>query len=121
MWPPRTVSAVERLISGGSAMTSFPSSGTVTATSADAGNCSVEVEDNGIGFDQAYGEKIFKPFKRLHHSDAFEGTGMGLALVRRIAERHSGKISAHGDPRRGAKFVVTLPACTTETVAVGTS
>jgi len=70
----------------------------------------VEVSDNGIGFDQAFAEAIFDPFRRLNTRDAIEGTGIGLALCRRIVERHGGSISAVGEPGRGATFRLTLPA-----------
>jgi PAS domain S-box-containing protein len=68
------------------------------------------VQDNGIGFDQKYLDKIFVPFQRLHGRDNFEGTGIGLAICRKIAERHGGNITAHSSPNQGATFVVTLPA-----------
>ena len=67
------------------------------------------VEDNGIGFDPRYAERIFSPFKRLHAKHEYGGTGMGLAIARRIAERHGGSISATGVPGAGSRFVVTLP------------
>ncbi|GIV78780.1 MAG: hypothetical protein KatS3mg050_3174 [Litorilinea sp.] len=67
------------------------------------------VEDNGIGFDNAYAEKIFQPFQRLHGRAQFEGTGMGLAICRRIVERHNGTIRAEGRLNQGACFWITLP------------
>ena len=67
-------------------------------------------EDNGIGFEPKYGEKIFGPFQRLHGRQEFEGTGIGLAIVRRIVERHRGTVTAQGRPGVGASFVLTLPA-----------
>lgn len=68
------------------------------------------VEDNGIGFDERYLDKIFKPFQRLHGKNApYEGTGIGLAICRRIAERHGGSISAKSEPGKGATFIVRLP------------
>jgi len=69
----------------------------------------VIVEDNGIGFDMQYAERIFSPFQRLHGRSMYQGTGMGLAIVRRIIERHGGKITARGMPGQGAVFVLTLP------------
>lgn len=69
----------------------------------------VYVEDNGIGFDEKYVERIFKPFQRLHGRDEYEGTGMGLAICRRIVERHNGSITAKSAPGKGTTFVVTLP------------
>ena len=69
------------------------------------------VTDNGIGFDDKYTDRIFTVFQRLHGRSAYEGTGIGLAVCRKIAERHGGSITAHSDPGQGATFVVTLP-CT---------
>jgi PAS domain S-box-containing protein len=65
--------------------------------------------DNGIGFNSAYAERIFGPFQRLHGRSQYTGTGMGLAICRKIVERHKGTITAHGEPGRGAFFMVTLP------------
>jgi len=67
------------------------------------------VEDNGIGFESEYAEKIFAPFERLHSGKKYDGTGMGLAIVRMIAERHGGTAFAHGDPGRGSRFETVLP------------
>jgi PAS domain S-box-containing protein len=67
------------------------------------------VSDNGIGFDQKYVGKIFQVFQRLHGRDAYEGTGMGLAITRKIVEYHGGEITANGRPGEGATFTVTLP------------
>jgi signal transduction histidine kinase len=72
--------------------------------------CRVFVEDNGIGFDEKYLDRIFTVFQRLHGRQQYEGTGVGLAVVRRIAERHGGSITAASEPGRGSTFVVTLPA-----------
>ena len=69
----------------------------------------IDVTDNGIGFSQDQADRIFAPFQRLHGRGEFEGTGMGLAICRRIVERHGGTIAAHGRPGEGARFVVTLP------------
>jgi PAS domain S-box-containing protein len=66
-------------------------------------------QDNGIGFEEKYLDRIFRPFQRLHGRSAYEGTGMGLAICRKIAERHGGLITAHSRPGQGATFVVTLP------------
>ena len=71
--------------------------------------CQIVVSDNGIGFDNKHAERIFAPFRRLHGKGAYPGTGMGLAICRKIVERHRGTISARGTPGAGAEFVVTLP------------
>lgn len=68
-----------------------------------------EVSDNGIGFEQAYAGKLFRPFQRLHAADGFAGDGVGLASVKRIIERHGGTITGEGSPGRGARFRFTLP------------
>lgn len=73
------------------------------------GRCDVFVADNGIGFDMAYGEQIFEVFKRLHGRAEFEGTGMGLAICRKIVERHGGTIAAQGTEGKGAEFRFDLP------------
>jgi signal transduction histidine kinase len=67
------------------------------------------VSDNGIGFDAAQADKIFEAFIRLNSKDTFEGTGLGLALCKKIAERHHGSISASGMSGEGAVFIVRLP------------
>jgi PAS domain S-box-containing protein len=67
------------------------------------------IEDNGIGFDGKYAEAIFAPFHRLHGRDAYPGTGIGLAICRKIVERHHGHISATARPCHGARFTITLP------------
>jgi PAS domain S-box-containing protein len=72
-------------------------------------HCELLVEDNGIGFDMAHLDRIFRPFERLHGRSGYTGTGMGLAICRKIAERHGGDITARGKPGEGATFIVTLP------------
>jgi light-regulated signal transduction histidine kinase (bacteriophytochrome) len=67
------------------------------------------VQDNGIGFSQDQAERIFKTFTRLNAKDKYEGTGLGLALCKKIAERHNGAISAAGMEGMGAIFKVVLP------------
>ena len=67
------------------------------------------VNDNGIGIDEKYSERIFKPFERLHGRDEHEGIGMGLALCQKIVTRHGGTISVKSKPDHGSTFIVTLP------------
>jgi PAS domain S-box-containing protein len=86
----------------------------VTIRSAIAGGgdnefVTVTVSDNGIGFDKAYTDKIFNVFERLHSKDAYDGTGLGLALCRKIVDRHNGTLSAQGKINEGADFTVSLP------------
>jgi signal transduction histidine kinase len=77
---------------------------------ATAGDCCViTVQDNGIGFDEQYAERVFTAFERLHSRSSYEGTGIGLSIARKIAWRHGGDITAKGTPDRGATFTVTLP------------
>jgi len=71
--------------------------------------CRIYVEDNGIGFDQKYAEQIFDMFRRLHPTAEYEGTGIGLALCKKIVEKHHGFISARGRSGEGAVFVISLP------------
>jgi two-component system sensor kinase FixL len=74
-----------------------------------AGVCRVAVEDNGIGFDEKYLDRIFQVFQRLHGRGVYEGSGIGLAICRKILERHGGSITASSKPGGGAKFTITLP------------
>jgi len=71
--------------------------------------CEICVEDNGIGFDEKYLDKIFAVFQRLHGRSEYEGTGVGLAVCRRIVDRHHGNILAKSQPGKGATFIITLP------------
>jgi len=75
----------------------------------DIKTCSITFSDNGIGFDQVYGEKIFTLFQRLNTKDKYEGSGIGLAITKRIIDKHNGQITAFSEPDKGASFVVTLP------------
>jgi signal transduction histidine kinase len=71
--------------------------------------CRIFIEDNGIGFEQKYSEQIFDMFTRLHHSSEYEGTGIGLALCKKIVEEHNGFISAISKVDVGSTFIVSLP------------
>lgn len=71
--------------------------------------CRIVFEDNGIGFDEKYSARIFGIFQRLHPRDVYEGTGIGLAICRRIVEQHGGTISVHSVPGKGSTFEVLLP------------
>jgi signal transduction histidine kinase len=72
-------------------------------------NCRIFIEDNGIGFEQVYAEQVFEMFRRLHVNSEFEGTGIGLALCKKIVEKHHGTITAHSKVNDGTTFIVTLP------------
>ena len=69
----------------------------------------ISVEDNGIGFDEKYRDRIFQIFQRLHGRNEYEGTGIGLAICRKIVDRHGGSLTANSSPGAGAKFIITLP------------
>jgi PAS domain S-box-containing protein len=73
------------------------------------GICEICVKDNGIGFEQEYADKIFKPFQRLHGRNKYEGTGIGLAVCRKVVERHGGTIMAESELGKGSTFIISLP------------
>ncbi len=81
----------------------------------------LEIKDNSMGFDEKYLDRIFAPFQRLHAQGVYEGNGIGLALCRKIAERHDGNITAHSTPNQGSTFIVTLPQNVATTSVATTS
>ncbi|HEX4613255.1 MAG TPA: PAS domain-containing protein [Urbifossiella sp.] len=85
-----------------------PPAVSVTAAQTEAG-WAITVADNGIGFEDRHATRIFQVFQRLHGREEYEGTGVGLAVCKKIVDRHGGTITAHGRPGEGATFVVTLP------------
>ena len=74
-----------------------------------AGRCELTVADNGIGFDEKYLNRIFNVFQRLHTRGEYEGSGMGLAIARKIIVSYGGEITARSKPGHGSTFVVSLP------------
>jgi PAS domain S-box-containing protein len=83
--------------------------GEETRAGGDEGFCRIVIEDNGIGFDEKYLDRIFTVFQRLHGRMEYEGSGIGLAVCRKIVERHGGQITAHSKEGAGAKFFIDLP------------
>ena len=69
----------------------------------------ITVSDNGIGFEQKYAENVFKLFQRLHGRNEYSGTGIGLAICKKIVENHKGTITAASDPGKGSTFIIELP------------
>ena len=81
----------------------------ITPADASNGLCHIAVQDNGIGFEPQYAEQIFRMFERLHGRTEYLGTGMGLAICRKIVERHGGTITATGTPGVGSTFMIAVP------------
>src|SRR5690606_9309310 len=79
------------------------------AVSANGKFCRITVSDNGIGFNEAYKDKIFTMFQRLHSREAFEGTGIGLAIVKKIIDKHNGTVYVNSKENVGTTFVIILP------------
>jgi two-component system sensor kinase FixL len=79
------------------------------ALASGAAGWQIVVEDNGIGFDEKYRDRIFQIFQRLHGRSEYEGTGIGLAICRKIVDRHGGSITANSSPGAGARFIIALP------------
>ena len=77
--------------------------------SANGKYCRLTIEDNGIGFDEIYLDKIFTIFQRLNPKEQYEGTGIGLAIVKKIIDKHNGIITARSKENNGATFIIILP------------
>lgn len=87
----------------------YSEEGPVQDKNTESSYCRIFIEDNGIGFDQKYSEQIFNMFTRLHHNSEYEGTGIGLALCKKIVEEHNGFISVRSKINEGSTFIVSLP------------
>jgi signal transduction histidine kinase len=106
--PAMAKAAISQLVSNAVKFTRTRPEPRIRIERAPGRSAGVSVRDNGVGFDPASAPKLFSMFARLHRPDEFEGTGLGLALVRRIAEKHGGQAWAEGEPGRGAAFTFTL-------------
>ena len=78
-------------------------------SSSEGDYCRIVLTDNGIGFDEKFLERIFIIFQRLNNKDSYEGTGIGLAIAKKIIEKHDGIISARSAENQGARFIIILP------------
>lgn len=81
----------------------------ISASAKDSGTWEITFKDNGIGLDQKYAERIFNPLERLHGASKYPGTGMGLAICKKIIEQHQGTITVNSEKEKGATFTITLP------------
>lgn len=81
----------------------------VTSCPDESGGWQITIKDNGIGFDEKYADRIFRPFERLHGRSSYEGTGMGLAICQKIVNRHGGHILLQSQPGIGSSFSIVLP------------
>ncbi len=82
----------------------------ITSSLNEDGNWNIWVEDNGIGIDEKYFDRVFKVFERLHNKSDYEGTGIGLTICKRIVNRHGGRISLKSQLQKGTRFKIILPA-----------
>lgn len=81
----------------------------ITSTSTDNNHCKITIEDNGMGIEEKHYDRVFKIFERLHGKSSYEGTGIGLALCKKIIGRHGGEINLESQPQQGTKFKIILP------------
>jgi signal transduction histidine kinase len=104
--------ALENLVGNAWKYTGKKSQAQIAFRMKNEGGCHIySISDNGAGFDAAHAENLFRPFTRFHTESEFPGTGIGLATVHRIIERHGGRIWAESTPGQGASFFFTLPDC----------
>jgi light-regulated signal transduction histidine kinase (bacteriophytochrome) len=104
--------ALEKLLENAWKFTAGRQDATIEFATADVGEAALccYVRDNGVGFDPAYVDKLFQPFQRLHAVGEYPGTGIGLASLQRIIDRHGGRVWAEGAVDQGATFYFTLDA-----------